>query len=107
LKPARRNSPAFLFLLIAFFFSACSKEKIPEEILVKVYVESVIINESYTFNSDSLRIKKQMVFKKYGVTEKQFETELKEYSQDKGSWERFFKKANDYLNDLKKNGTIN
>lgn len=74
---------------------------------MKVYVESVTINETYASNSDSLRIKKQMVFKKYGVTEKQFEAELKEYSQDKESWGRFFKKANDYLNDLKKSNTIN
>lgn len=85
----------------------CSKEKIPEETLVKIYVENVIVEETYISNPDSLRAHKQIVFAKYGIAEKDFQNELNKYTGDKIKWENFFKKANDYLNDLKKSNAIN
>ena len=75
--------------------------------LVKVYVENVIANQTFGNNTDSLQIHKEAVFKKYGLTEKEFETELGKYSQDKDTWARFFKKANAYLEELKKSNVIN
>lgn len=75
--------------------------------LVKVYVENVIAEQSFSNNTDSLRHHKNAVFKKYGLTEKEFETGLRKFSQDKDSWSKFFTKANNYLNELKKSNTIN
>ena len=74
---------------------------------MKVYVENVIADETYAYNSDSLRVHKKAVFEKYNITESEFESELGKYSEDKTMWERFFKRANDYLNDLKKSNAIN
>lgn len=70
-------------------------------------MENIIVNDTYSSNADSLRVHKQSVFNKYKITEKEFEAELEKYSDDKAKWADFFKKANDYLNDLKKSNAIN
>ena len=75
--------------------------------LVKIYVENVIADQTYPGNSDSLTIRKNSIFKKYGVTQKDFESELGKYSQDKDQWASFFKKSNKYLDELKKSKAIN
>jgi len=107
LKPVRRNNIIVIFLSLIVVYSGCSKEKIPEETLIKVYVENVIVEETYATNNDSLRTHRQIIFSKYKITEKDFQNELKRYADDKTKWESFFKKANDYLNDLKKSNAIN
>ena len=107
LKPAKRNSALLILLSFSIFCFACSKEKIPEEVLAKVYVENIIVNDTYSSNADSLRVHKQSVFNKYKITEKEFEAELEKYSDDKTKWADFFKRANDYLNNLKKSNAIN
>ena len=68
----------------------------PEDLLVKVYVENVIVNETYGLQSDSVKIHKEAIFRKYKITEKIFEDEMAKFSADKESWTRFFKKANDF-----------
>lgn len=106
LKQAKRNSPIFILLFGLLTFNGCSKEKIPEETLVKVYVENVIVEETYSLNADSLRIHKKAVFDRYKISENDFREELTRYSDDKTKWESFFKQANVYLNDLKKSNAI-
>ncbi len=107
LKPVRRNNFLVIFFSVIIFCFGCSKEKIPEETLIKVYVENVIVEETYAANTDSLRAHQQIVFSKYKITEKDFQNELERYADNKTKWETFFKKANDYLNDLKKSNAIN
>jgi hypothetical protein len=107
LKPVKRNNPVLLILFFALFCFACGKEKISEEVLIKVYVENIIADQTFTNNADSLRIHKKNIFKKYGLTEKEFESELGKYSQDKEAWASFFRKANNYLDELNKSNAIN
>ncbi len=85
----------------------CNGKSVSEEVLVKVYVENVIADQTYASNSDSLTIHKKNIFKKYGLTQKDFESELSKYSQDKDEWAKFFKKCNEYLDELKKSNAIN
>lgn len=85
----------------------CSGKSVSEEVLVKVYVENVIADQTYTSNSDSLTIHKKNIFNKYGLTEKEFESELSKYYQDRDQWAKFFKKSNEYLDELKKSNAIN
>ncbi len=106
MKPVRRNNISIIFLSLILIYSGCSRENIPEETLIKVYVENVIVEEIYAANADSLKTHKQYVFAKFKITEKDFQNELKRYADDETKWERFFKKANDYLNDLKKSNAI-
>jgi hypothetical protein len=107
LKPVRKNNIVLIFLSLIVVYSGCSKEKIPEETLIKVYVENVIVEETYAANADSLIAHRKIVFSKYKITEKDFQNELERYADNKTKWETFFKKANDYLNDLKKSNAIN
>ncbi|MEW6701799.1 MAG: DUF4296 domain-containing protein [Bacteroidota bacterium] len=108
LKPARRNRLILLsFTVLFLIFTACGKEKPDEDILVKVYVENLIVEEKYTVNADSILSRKKAVFSKYKITQQDFEEALKNYSDDLKKWESFFKKANAYLDNLKKNNIIN
>lgn len=75
--------------------------------LIRVYVENVVAEETYSTNADSLQVHRNLIFSKFKITEKDFQNELEKYANDKTKWESFFKKANDYLNDLKKNNVIN
>ncbi|TSA28968.1 MAG: DUF4296 domain-containing protein [Ignavibacteriales bacterium] len=106
MKPVRKNNIVLIFLSLSIVFFGCSKEKVPEETLIKVYVENVVVEETYSTNSDSLQTHRSLIFSKYKITEKDFQNELEKYANDKTKWESFFKKANDYLNDLKKNNAI-
>jgi len=107
LKPAKRNNIILIFLSLIVVYSGCSNEKIPEETLIKVYVENVIVEETYSANTDSLIAHRNIIFSKYKITEKDFQDELNKYAGDKTKWDSFFKKSNDYLNDLKKSNAIN
>ena len=106
LKPVRKNSILIIFLPLIVICFGCSNEKIPEETLVKVYVENVIVEETYSTNADSLLAHRQKVFSKYKITEEDFRNEIERYSDDKTKWESFFKKANEHLIDLKKSKAI-
>jgi hypothetical protein len=106
LKPARKNNFYLALTLLPFLVFGCGREKIPQDTLVKVYVENTIVQEKYLLNQDSLRFHKQLVYDKYNVSEKDFISELGKYSDDKIMWENFFKKANAYLNELSKNGKL-
>ena len=73
---------------------------------MRIYVETVIVNETYGPQSDSVKVHKQAVFNKYHVTEKLFNEEMGKISADKETWDRFFKSANEYLNELKKSKAV-
>jgi hypothetical protein len=95
-------------ILILFILSAgCGKSNITEDVLVKVYVENLIVLETYSFNSDSLISHQKKLFSKYNISKKEFEQQLKNYSEDSKEWQEFFKQANNYLVELKKKNIIN
>lgn len=79
----------------------------PEETLVKIYVENLIVEETYLPNSAALKTHQQEIFAKYNISRQDYETSLNSYRDDSVKWGEFFKKANAYLDDLKKSNTIN
>lgn len=74
---------------------------------MKLYVENLIVEETYFKNSDSLKIKKNQLFKKYGLSQKEFEGQLINIGNDKIKWESFFNKSRSLLEDLRKSGAVN
>ena len=106
LKPAR-NANSFVILILLILTAGCGKPNIAEDVLVKVYVENLIVLETYSFNADSLLSHQNKVFSKYNVSKKDFEKQLKNYSEDSKEWQDFFKQANNYLVELKKKDIIN
>ncbi len=107
LKPAK-NINRFIVssLIIAALFSACQKSKLDVDTLVRIYVENVIIEETFASNQDSIKIKKEELFERYKISRNEYETELNAIGADQKKWEEFFKKANALLEDLKSTGAL-
>jgi len=106
LKPVR-NANSIVILILFILTTGCGKSNISEDALVKVYVENLIVLETYSFSADSLNSHQNRLFSKYNISKKEFEKQLKNYSEDSKEWQDFFKQANDYLVELKKKNIIN
>ena len=102
-----KNVNSFLIFILLILSAGCGKPRLSKEVLVKVYVENLIVLETYSFNSDSLLSHQKSVFSKYNISQKNFEQQLKNYSEDSKDWQDFFKLANNYLLELKKDNIIN
>ncbi len=108
LKPARRNKFIFSLLVVSFLLiTNCTKKIIDEEVAVRIYVENIILEEKYSYNTDSLRIYRKQLFEKYKISQNDFEEYLRGLKANQKSWESFFKKADEFLNDLKNTNAIN
>ncbi|MFH1526597.1 MAG: hypothetical protein ABIG69_08095 [Bacteroidota bacterium] len=101
------SSKLLLPLLFLLLF-ACSKEnEIEESKLVKLYVDLIIVDETYQFNLDSLAIHKKKVFEKYQVTEQNYVEAINLLGEDDEKWEMFFQKSLAYLETLRERDKIN
>jgi len=97
---------SFFFAAVLILLIGCTKKSINEETAVKIYVEKLIAEESYSFNADSILFHKQKVFSKYNTTEYEFNDYLKKLESDQEKWESFFKKSDEYLLELNKKGIV-
>lgn len=111
MKPVKRNKFIyFLFLSVIIFFAVfngCAKKNIDEDTASKVYVEVIIVQETYSHNMDSLKTKQNEIFQKYNIPQEEFEKFLQTYQGDEKKWNSFFKKADDYMAELKSKETVN
>lgn len=111
LKQARKNSLWILclpvFCITIFVFTNCGNESIDDDTAVKIYVEKIIAEESYSFNADSVSAAKQKVFSKYNTTRQKFDAYLKSLEDKPEKLESFFKRADEYLLQLNKKGVVN
>ncbi|KAF0152819.1 MAG: hypothetical protein FD143_747 [Ignavibacteria bacterium] len=78
-----------------------------EDILVRIYVENLIIEETHRSNLEILKQEKLNLFKRFNSTKEKFETELTKIGLDKYKWESFFNKSRELLEDLRKSGAVN
>ena len=106
-KGSRRFLLLFFIPIAALSFAvACSKKTIDEDTAVKVYVENIIAEEKFSHNFDSLKIHQEFILKKYNTNQHDFESYLKELKDDPSNWEDFFKKSDEYIVELQKEGAI-
>lgn len=84
----------------------CSDNKLDQDKAVKIYVENIIVEEKYSFNIDSVNFYKGKIYSKYGISLKDYENYLYGLKDDSEKWTDFFKKAEDYLTELKKSEAI-
>jgi len=97
----------YLLIFFTLIFFSCSSKNSSNEILVKIYVESLIIDETYFKDQNLAEQKKKELFSKYNISQNEFKQRLIDLSKNREEWEKFFKQANLLLNDLKKSGAIN
>ncbi len=107
LKQVKRNSFVILVVLLLVILSACEKSKIDDDMLVRIYVENLIIEETHQNNPEELKQQKELLFKKYKTSKAEFESELSSIGNDKERWEKFFDKSKKLLEDLRKSGAVN
>lgn len=98
MKQVKTNK--YLVLVFSFFIlSSCSDESELRE-LSKVYVDNLIVETTHG-KSDSLAIKKNIVFEKYNISEEVYKEKIKEINKDYESWKTFFDFAKSHLDTLK------
>jgi hypothetical protein len=88
-----------LLLLFLFTLAGCSG-RINEDKFILVYSDLVIAQDTLKTNN-SLNAIKSTVFRKYDVTEKEYNETLKYYNSDPRKWEEFFNKTISHLEGLK------
>ncbi len=87
---------------LSILISACAdKELIDKQTMANAYVDILIVKEKYQSNSDSLTVNQKNIFKKYGITEKEYEATLKSFKFDKDVWTDFFKTVYSRIDSLK------
>lgn len=99
LKQAKKISIVLFFTF--FFFSFCSTQKKEDkEIIAKIYVDLLVVEEFYT-NPDSIQIKKGEAFDKYQIDKSVYDESIKNLRANQKEWDEFFLLANKYLDTLK------
>lgn len=98
MKQARRIS-IFIFPII-LHVSCSDGKKIDDTQLAQAYVDLLVVEDYYS-ESDSLDMKRERVFKKYSISEEEYDTAFVKMSYDAERWENFFNLANSYLDSLK------
>ena len=91
-----------LFSFIALLNLACEdKAPIPEEKFIKVYVDLLIVQDTTRTDSISVDSIKSIVFSKYNITSKAYDSTIEDYNSEPEKWEQFFEKAITYAEKLK------
>ena len=88
-----------LLLLFLFSFAGCS-HKINEDKFILIYSDLVIAQDTTKGNIKLGEIK-NMVFKRYNVSEKEYTETLNYYNSDPRKWENFFNKTISHLEGLR------
>ncbi|NMB83655.1 MAG: hypothetical protein GYA14_17745 [Ignavibacteria bacterium] len=107
MKPVKKDSKIILCSLILLFFSlSCNKNKLSEDVAVKVYVEKIVVEEKYATQPDSIVFYKSKIFSKYNTSEEALKLFMYDLGFKSEFWNNFFKKADEYLIQLKKDRVI-
>ncbi len=95
------NKTTFIFhtcLLILLITAACGgKKHYDDKLLAKVYVENLIAREKYLGSKDSLDLVLNNIFKESGISQQEYENELKSFADEYDRWKQFFREAESYL----------
>lgn len=91
----------FLTLILLITFPSCgSQKKLDIETLSKVYVDLLVAEDFYS-GTDSLKIKKDEIFKKYETDSASYFETYRSLQFDDEKWNEFFNLSQTYLDTLK------
>lgn len=90
-------------ILFSLFSTGCeTKPKFEPEKVAHLYVDLLMIDESYKFDQDSLKIFADSIFNHYQISEEQYKNEIESFQFSEETWSDFFSLAEKYLDTLKK-----
>lgn len=97
----------FLYSFLAVFFlitfqNCDGHKKLDIDTLSKVYVDLLVVEDFYS-GTDSLKIKKDEIFKKYDIDSSSYYEKYKSLKFDDEKWNEFFNLSQTYLDTLKSN----
>lgn len=93
----------FPLLLLIIIFIGCSKPfRIEENKFIEIYTDLVIGQDTSVVPGNDLNIVKSSVFRKHGITAKEYQETLDYYNADPKRWDEFFNKTLERLERLKK-----
>lgn len=91
-----------IILFVFISFSNCTEEEgLPKKKIAQMYVDILIAEQTYQFNSDSLNNAVQYVFEKHGLSKNIYDDEINRLTADEEKWKEFFDLAKSYLDSLK------
>ena len=91
----------FYFLLFTLPFGCSNDKVIDENKFVKIYADLVIAQDTLNGNKTVFDSVKQVVFKKYDVSQERYDSTINYYNRDVKRWENFFNKASAHIETLK------
>lgn len=91
-----------IFIFLTFSCQSKTQKDISE--ISQIYVDILVVEETYRGVPDSLVVNKNKIFEDYGVTEKKYNESLRGMEQSSEEWNLFFENALAYLDSLKKIG---
>ena len=95
------NNILIIIFVFTFFPNCTREESLPKKKIAQIYVDVLIAEQTYQFNSDSLNSAVQNVFEKHGVSKNIYDDEVNRLAADEENWSDFFKLAKTYLDSLK------
>jgi hypothetical protein len=102
LKRVNVNNIVVFFVFLAFL-AGCSQEVKPDvDRLAHAYAKILFYEEYYRGVPDSVDYYRNEALKEVGLTEREFEKEMKALSPDRNEWKRFFQKTEKYLKDIRR-----
>jgi len=93
----------FQLLIFAFIVTCSEKEIIPEEKLIKIYVDILIAQDTTSDKSITVDSIKTIVLKKYEVPDSLYVMLIERYNSSPAKWEEFFNNAIMYVEELRAN----
>jgi len=93
----------FYFLLFAFFTNCSEEEIMPEEKLIKIYVDILIAQDTTSDKSISTDSLKAIVLNTHNVSDSLYLKAIEHYKSSPAKWESFFNNAIKYVEELRAN----
>ena len=95
-----------IFTLSLFLFFSCEEEpEVDAETTSKIYVDLLIVEETYRGLPDSLIKNKANVFEKYNSSEEEYNNSYLQMKNEQEIWNNFFESSLAYLDTLRARGT--
>ena len=91
----------FYVLLFAFLSNCSEEEIIPEDKLIKIYVDILIAQDTTSDKSITTDSLKAIVLKKYDVPDSLYLKSIENYKASPAKWEAFFDNAIKYVEELR------